>query len=126
MGEPPAVRHGTRRRVRLAATLAIGAGWLLLAAVGIYYVSGALIQLWARGLALLPRAVVWMFVAVQEGADLWSLAGRAGAALAGLLAAPQVTMWVVGLELVGAAALYGLQRLLRDEPRDSSPPEVKT
>lgn len=111
--------------MRFAVGLAVGAGWLTLAAVAIYYLGGALIRLWARAIVLLPRAVVWVFVAVQQGVDWWTIAGRAGAALADLLVTPQVTVGVVVLELVGALALYGLQRLFRDEERSTGSPEVR-
>jgi hypothetical protein len=37
--------------------------------------------------------------------------------MAGMLTRPQVAFYLIALELVGALALYGLQRLLRDETR---------
>lgn len=114
-----------RRLSRLAVAFAIAAAWFGLAVVAVVYIGGALLGAAARGLALLPRAVVWLFVALQEGADWWSIAGRAGAALAETLTTSQVALSLIGLELVGAAALYGLQRLLRDEERRGSPEEEK-
>ena len=105
--------------------LAVGAGWLILAAVAIYYLGAAFIRLLARGIVLLPRAVVWVFVAVQQGVDWWTIAGQAGAALADLLVTPQVTIGLVALELVGALALYGLQRIFKDEERGTGSPEVR-
>ena len=62
-----------RRRVaRLAAALGIGAIGLALAALTVVYVGGALVQGVARGAVLLPRAGIWLFVAMQDGADWWS------------------------------------------------------
>jgi hypothetical protein len=110
---------------RLAAAFGIGAAWLALAAVALYYVGAALVQLGVRGLVLLPRAGVWLFIALQEGADWWSIAGRIGAALAQMLTTSQVALTLIALELVGAAALYGLQRLLRDEARRAGSEEVE-
>ena len=111
MSVPP-----TKRRLpRLAIAFGIGAAWLGLAAVGVYLIGGAIVAATARGLALLPRAVVWLFLALQEGADWWSIAGRVGAILADTITTSQIGLGLLALELVGAAALYGLQRLLRDE-----------
>lgn len=102
---------------RLALAFGIGAAWLGLAALAVFYISAAIVAAIASGLALLPRAIVWLFVAMQEGADWWSIAGRVGAILAETITTSQVGLGLIALELVGAAALYGLQRLLRDESR---------
>jgi hypothetical protein len=111
------VPPSTRRLPRLALAFGIGAAWLGLAVLGVYYVGGAIVAALARGLALLPRAVVWLFLALQQGADWWSIAGRAGAILADTIATSQIGLGLLALELVGAAALYGLQRLLREEEK---------
>jgi hypothetical protein len=100
---------------RYVVAFGIGAAWLLLGVVAVIYVGGAIVTAIARGIALLPRAIVWLFVAMQEGADWWSIAARAGAVIAETLATSQIAFSLIGLELVGAAALYGLQRLLKDE-----------
>ena len=108
----------TKRRLpRLAIAFGIGAAWLGLGALAVVSIGGAIVAALARGLALLPRAVVWLFVALQEGAGWWSIAGRVGAVLADTITTSQVGLGLIALELVGAAALYGLQRLLRDEAR---------
>ena len=107
----------TRRLPRLAIAFGLGAAWLGLAVLAVVSIGGAIVAALARGLALLPRAVVWLFVALQEGAGWWSIAGRVGAALADTITTSQVGLALIALELVGAAALYGLQRLLRDEDR---------
>jgi hypothetical protein len=108
----------TKRRLpRLAIACGIGAAWLGLAVASVYYIGGAVVGATARGLALLPRAVIWLFLALQEGADWWSIAGRAGAILAETITTSQIGLGLLALELVGAGALYGLQRLLRDEAR---------
>lgn len=105
---------------RVAVGLGIGAVWIVLASLAVFYVGGAVVNGVARGLALAPRAIVWLFVAMQEGADWWSIAGRVGAALAGTLSESQVALSLIALELVGAAALYGLMRLVGDEERGRS------
>jgi hypothetical protein len=110
---------------RLALAFGIGVAWLGLAALAVFYIGGAIVAAIASGIALLPRAIVWLFVAMQEGADWWSIAGRVGAILAQTIATSQVGLGLIALELVGAAALYGLQRLLRDEDRRATSEEEK-
>jgi hypothetical protein len=76
----------------------------------------------ARAVALVPRAIVWLFLAAQSGADWWSIAGRAVAAALG---SSQVLWWLIGLELLGVAALAGLHAMLRDEMRGRDSEEVE-
>jgi hypothetical protein len=76
-------------------------------------------------MVLLPRAIVWLALAAQDGADGWSIAGRAGAAVAAGFASSRAIWWLIGLELVGVAALVGLQKLLRDETRGQDFEEVQ-
>ena len=75
-----------------------------------------------RALVWMLNAGVWVTVATQKGVDWWSIVGRASAAAGETLVTPSVMFWLIGLELVGAAAFYVLQRLLKDEERgrDSS------
>ena len=121
----PAHQTVTRRVRRTALVLGIAGGWLALGVVAVMYLGGPVLEGLARGVALLPRAVVWLFLAVQDGADWWSIAGRAGAAVAATLVSSQVMWWVIGLELVGVAALAGLHVMLRDEVRRADSEEVK-
>ena len=120
-----AQRTVTRRGRRTALAVGIGAAWLGLGLIAAIYLGGLAIEGVARGVALLPRAVVWLFLAAQDGADWWSIAGRAGAAVAATLATSQVMWWLIVLELVGVAALAGLHVMLRDEMRRSDSEEVK-
>ena len=123
-GRPMPVRRTatqrTRRRV-VAAVIAIG--WLGLAGVAIVYGGGLLLSAAARGAVLLPRALVWLVLAAQDGADWWSIAGRAAAAVAGALATTQTLWWLGGLALVGAAALFGLHVMLRGDMRGADSEE---
>lgn len=114
-----------RKALRLAAAVVIGAAWVGLGAVALFYIGGMVMNGLVRGIVLLPRAIVWWFNAVQEGADFWSIAGRVAAALARALATSQIAWWVVAFELVGVAALYGLQWLMRNEERRGRSEEVK-
>ena len=116
----PAARTLTPpRRRRLMAAL-LGVGWALLGVVAVISVGGLLVRVAAQLLTLVPRAIVWLALAAQDGADWWSIAGRAGTAMAAAVGSSQVIWWVIGLELLGVAALAGLQAMLRDETgRDS-------
>lgn len=105
--------------------LGIGAAWLVLAWLAVFYVGGALVTGVARAVALLPDAIVWLFVAMEQGADWWSIAGQVGAALAETLTTSRVAFSLIALEVVGAAALYVLQRLVRDEGHGASSEEVE-
>ena len=121
----PARRHARRRLTRTAVGLALGVAWLALGVAAVIYVGGALVSSVARGLALLPRALVWLIVTMQEGADWWSIAGRVGTAIGEILTTSQVAITIIALEIVGAAALYGLQRLVRNGERGASLEEEK-
>ena len=103
------------RLARLGAALVAVPAGLALAYVLVVYVGGALLNAVVWGLVLLPRAFMWLVLALQEGADGWVIAGRVASSVAGVLSTTEVAFSVIALELIGAAALYGLQRLLRDE-----------
>ncbi len=110
------------RFARLGVVLLVVLAGLALTYVLVVYVGGALLRGAAWILVLVPRALVWLVLAVQEGADGWAIAGRIAANVADALTTTQLAGAVIALELVGAAALFGLQRLLRDEVR---PTQVK-
>ena len=99
-----------------------GWGWPSAAVV---YVGGLLVQGVSLAITLVPRAIVWLALAAQDGADWWSIAGRAGGAVATMFASSQVIWWLIGLELLGVAALVGLQKMLRDETRGRDVEEEK-
>jgi hypothetical protein len=105
------------RLARLGAALVATAAVLVLAYVLVVYVGGALLNALAWGLVMLPRAFIWLVLALQDGADGWAIAGRVASNLAAVLSTTRVAFSVIALELIGAAALYVLQRLLRDEVR---------
>jgi hypothetical protein len=109
----------------MALATAATAGWLGLAVIAVVYIGGLLVQGMSLAMVLLPRAIVWLALAAQDGADGWSIAGRAGAAVAAAFASSRAIWWLIGLELVGVAALVGLQKLLRDETRGQDFEEVQ-
>jgi len=107
-----AVQSAARRSRRTALAIAVTAGWLGLGLVAALSIGGLVLQGVAGVVALVPRAIVWLFLAAQSGADWWSIAGRAVAATLG---SSQVLWWLIGLELLGVAALVGLHVMLRGE-----------
>jgi hypothetical protein len=103
------------RLARLGAALVATVIGLALAYVLVVYVGGALLSGVTRVIVLIPRAFVWLVLALQEGADGWTIAARIASSVAGIVTTTQIAFALVALELIGAAALYGLQRLLRAE-----------
>ena len=108
----------TSRVARVAAVLALVAAAFAAGPAAIVYVGGAVVGGAVSALVWMLSAGVWVAVATQEGVDWWSIAGRTGAAVGEALVTPGVMFGLIGLELVGAAAFYLLQRLLKDEERD--------
>ena len=120
-----AARNIPRRVRRIALATAVTAGWLGLGVVAVVYIGGLLVQGMSLAMVLLPRGIVWLALAAQDGADWWSIAGRAGAAVAAAFNSSRAIWWLIGLELLGVAALVGLQKLLRDETRGRDVEEVQ-
>jgi hypothetical protein len=119
-----AVRSATRRKRRAALAIAVALGWAGLGLIAVVSLGGLALQGFARAVALVPRAIVWLFLAAQDGADWWSIAGRASAAVVATLSSSQVLWWLIGLELLGVAALAGLHVMLRGELRGGDSEEV--
>jgi len=107
----------TRRFARLATTLLVTLGGAALAYVLVVHVGGALLRAAVAALFMAPRAIVWLVLALQEGADGWAIAGRIASSVGDAISTSELASWLIGLELVGAIALYGLQRVLRNETR---------
>jgi hypothetical protein len=105
------------RFARLGTALLATIGGLAGAYLLVVYVGGALLQAVIWVLVQLPRAFIWLIAALQDGADGWAIAGRVASGIANTFTTTEVAFSLIGLELVGAAALYGLQRLLRNEVR---------
>jgi hypothetical protein len=114
-----------RRIARLAAGTALVTGAVTVGVMGIGFVGSAMVAGAARALVLLLDTGVWMSVAMQEGVDWWSVAGRASAVIGQTLFTPRVMSGLIGLELLGAAAFYVLQRLLKDEERGGNSSKEK-
>ena len=76
---------------------------------------------WAfvRALTLTLNGCVWLAASFSSGADGWTILASVGRAATGVLMMPQVSLAIAALVVVGALALFGLQRLLGSE-EDSS------
>lgn len=69
-------------------------------------------RLFVEAIELAARAAVWLVLAFQGGLDVWGVLVALGRRVAALLVTPRVTLALVAIELVGAVALYALQRLM--------------
>jgi len=118
MGRPRPLKVVQRRAVRLAglalalSAIALGAGYMLIpTAVGIL----------VRALDLTMRAGVWLVASSGSGRDWSDVAWSVGEAAVAGLTSPLSFAVLAGLVAVGAAAFYGLQRLLGLNKEESSP-----
>ena len=80
------------------------------------------IAAWAfvRALTMTLNGCIWLAASISSGADGWTIARTMVRAAAGTLVTPQVSGAIVVLVVLGAVALFGLQRLLgseEDSPR---------
>lgn len=106
-----------RRLASVGAALLVAVGTAVAGYVLIVELGGALVAGAARAIVLLPRAIVWTTLALRDGMNGWEIAGQAATAAFDTLATPVVTISLIGLELVGAGALFALARLLRGVER---------
>jgi hypothetical protein len=88
----------------------------------------------AGGFVLVPAAVrglvrlleltlnggLWLAASISSGADAWTIVATVGRAVARSLVTPGALGAAGLLLLVGAGALFGLQRLLDSEEEESS------
>jgi hypothetical protein len=89
-----------------------------IAAAG-YFLLPLVVRAFIRGLQVTVNASVWFAASLSAGADAWTIVSAVGRAVGSALASPQAFMIVGTLVLVGALALYGLQRLLGSEEESS-------
>jgi hypothetical protein len=96
-----------------------------LAGIGVVAVTGILataylllpVAAWAfvRALTLTLNGCIWVAASLSSGEDGWTIVQTIARAAAGAFATPQVSGVIVALVIVGAVALFGLQRLLGSE-----------
>jgi hypothetical protein len=90
----------------VAVTAVVAAAYLLLP-----------IAAWAfvRALTLTLNGCMWLAASISSGTDTWTIVQTIGTAAAGAFATPQISGVIVALVIIGALALFGLQRLLGSE-----------
>src|SRR5687767_7587737 len=106
MGWKPAL---TSRVARLAG---IGAVSVVVTGATAFLLLPLAVSVLVRSLQLTVNACVWLAAALGAGVDWWTIAASIGREAAALLVSSGAVGALAGLVLVGAAALYGLQRLL--------------
>lgn len=68
-----------------------------------------------RALTMTLNGCIWLAAAISSGTDTWTIVQTIGKAAAGTFVTPQVSGAIVVLVVIGAFALFGLQRLLGSE-----------
>jgi hypothetical protein len=91
-------------------TAILGAAYLLLPAAA---------WLVVRTLTATLNGCVWMAASLSSGTDGWTIATTIGRAAADAITTPQASGVIALLVVVGALAIYGLQRLLGSEKGES-------
>lgn len=103
-------------RVRLAG---IGIVAVVGTVAAAYVLLPAAVWLFVRALTLTVNGTVWLAASLSSGADGWTIAATVGRAAASALTTPQASGAIAALVIIGALALYGLQRLLGTEEESS-------
>ncbi len=115
-----AVQAARQRRVRqqrlawaarAAAVLVVLVG----GGVGLFVLGEAVVGAAADGVVAGVQGLIWTADAVSGGLRWWSLLEKLGSAVGTAVATPQTTAVLVALALMGAMAVYGIERLLGDE-----------
>ena len=94
----------------VAAVLVAGTAFLLLPLT---------VRAFFHAIVLMSNACVWFAGSLGAGVDMWTILTTIGRAAGGALISGQALAVIGGLMLVGAIALYGLQRLLGSEEESS-------
>ena len=107
------VRAPTRRGWSATARLLAWGGGGVVALIGTLVFLGPLLVSQVAGLLNFSlQGFVWIVRGLEGGLDAWSLMAEIGRVVATSLTTPEISASVVGLELVGIAALYTLHRVL--------------
>jgi hypothetical protein len=112
MGSARPLTPSFRRVARLAGLAIISVAAVVAAA---YFLLPLAVQGFVRLLDYTLNACVWLAASLSNGADGWTILAAVGRSAAEMLLSTRALTVVGGLVLVGATALYGLQRLLGSE-----------
>ena len=105
------------RRAKTAAAVGLAAGLALVVLAGAFLLSSGP-RLFFDAVDLGVRGAVWTSESLERGL-VWAILGQIGRVMAAIIATPQVTGALIGIGMVGALALYGLQRVLSSEQEPS-------
>ena len=108
---------GSIRRARLAG---IGVVAVMAILAGGYLLLPVIAWAFVRALTGTLNGLIWLAASISSGTDAWTIVQTIGRAAAGAFVTPQVSGAIIMLVVVGALALFGLQRLLgseEDSPR---------
>jgi hypothetical protein len=103
-------------RARLAGIATVTITAILAAA---YLLLPAAAWLVVRTLTLILNGCVWVAASLSSGADGWTIVTTVGRAAADALTTPEASGVIALLVVIGALAIYGLQRLLGSEEGES-------
>jgi hypothetical protein len=90
----------------VAAVVVLGTAFLLLPLA---------VRAFFHAIVLMSDACVWFAGSLGAGVDMWTILATIGRSAGAALISGQALAVIGGLMLVGAIALYGLQRLLGSE-----------
>lgn len=90
-----------------------------LAAGGVFLLIPLAARIFVRAIVLMSSVCVQFAVLLSAGVDTWTILATIGRSAGEVLISTRALAVVGGLVLVGAIALYGLQRLLGSEEESS-------
>ncbi len=111
------VNDGPRRTVRWAA-LALVASVSTIA--GAVVLTPLVVRALVEALGFFLRGSLWLATSFGRGDDSWTIAAAVGRGVTTALVTPGALGVMGGLLLLGAVALFGLQRLLESEEHEES------
>ena len=106
--------NGTR-----AARLVVGTVTAVVAAGTAFLLLPLAVRAFFHAIVLMSNACVWFAGSLGAGVDMWTILATIGRSAGAALISGQALAVIGGLMLVGAIALYGLQRLLGSEEESS-------
>ena len=108
---------GSRARRLVATVLVAAAGGAVVVFGGIELIPFLVSRLVAL-VNLATWSFVWLVQAFEGGRGVWEVIALASRAIGSAMTAPRVIGGIVAIELLGLAALYGLDRLLSVSRKD--------
>jgi hypothetical protein len=100
------------RWARLVGLAAVGA---IVAAASIFLLIPFAARVFVRGIVLLAAGCVWLATSLSTGASPWTMLATVWRTAATAMSSPTASAMLWGLVILGALALYWLQRLLGSE-----------